>query len=118
MILEGEKGLDNARAALDAAEARETKVKKEMKKAVKAKAAEAEVSEIQSRLEMAEREKDRAQIEMFDRIREHETVKMIRVKDGLLKMTQAYVDMAQKCQILYGASNFIARQIPDLEDTR
>ena len=38
------------------------------------------------RLSEAEREKDIAQLEVVDRIREHEVVKLIRIKEGLFKV--------------------------------
>ncbi len=34
----------------------------------------------------AEREKDIAQLEVVDRIREHEAIKLIRIKEGLFKV--------------------------------
>jgi len=39
------------------------------------------------RLSEAEREKDIAQLEVVDRIREHEAVKLIRIKEGLFKVS-------------------------------
>ncbi len=116
MILEGERGVDAARSALDAAEARETRVRKELKKASKRRAAASELAELSGRLAAAERERDLAQLEAFDRAREHEIVKMVRVREGLLKVTQAYVDAAQKCEVLFAANHFIAQQIPDVSD--
>lgn len=38
------------------------------------------------RLGEAEREKDIAQLEVVDRIREHEAIKLIRIKEGLFKV--------------------------------
>jgi hypothetical protein len=38
------------------------------------------------RLGEAEREKDIAQSEVVDRIREHEAIKLIRIKEGLFKV--------------------------------
>lgn len=38
------------------------------------------------RLAEAEREKDIAQLEVVDRIREHEVIKLIRIKEGLYKV--------------------------------
>ena len=35
----------------------------------------------------AEREKDIAQLEVVDRIREHEAIKLIRIKEGLFKVS-------------------------------
>ena len=38
------------------------------------------------RLMEAEREKDIAQLEVVDRVREHEVVKLIRIKEGVFKV--------------------------------
>lgn len=87
MVLEGERGLVSAKAVLDNAQSKELKLRKEIKKAAK-KTPRAELSELQDKHQTAERERDLAQIEVFDRSREHEVVKMIRMKDGLLKLSQ------------------------------
>jgi len=115
MILEGAKQLDNAKTDLQLSEQKEGKIKKELKKAAKKATAE-EMKEMTARLEEAEREKDLAQLEVVDRIREHEAVKMIRIKDGVSKVSEAYVDYAQKCDVIFSAQKEIALQIPDVHD--
>ena len=115
MILEGAKQLDTARGDLQAAEQKEGKIKKELKKAAKKATAE-ELREMTARLSEAEREKDVAQLEVVDRVREHEAVKMIRIKEGLFKVSEAYVDFAQKADVLFTAQRDIALQIPDVHD--
>ena len=115
MILEGAKQLDAAKTDLQLAEQKEGKIKKELKKAAK-KATSEELREMTSRLEEAEREKDLAQLEVVDRVREHEAVKMIRIKEGVSKVSEAYVDYAQKCDVLFSAQKEIALQIPDVQD--
>merc|ERR1719430_2916228 len=80
MILEGAKQLDLAKVELQTAEQREGKLKKELKKAAKKATAE-ELREMSARLASVEREKDLAQLEVIDRIREHEAVKLIRIKE-------------------------------------
>ena len=52
----------------------------------------------------------------MDRVREHEAVKMIRIKDGLFKVSEAYVDFAQKADVIFCAQRDIALQIPDVQD--
>lgn len=69
-----------------------------------------------AKLGEAEREKDMAQLEVVDRVREHEAVKMIRIKEGLFKISEAYIDYAQKCDVIFGAQRDIALQIPDVQD--
>eukprot|EP00092_Neocalanus_flemingeri_P001509 GFUD01001611.1.p1 GENE.GFUD01001611.1~~GFUD01001611.1.p1 ORF type:complete len:407 (+),score=101.73 GFUD01001611.1:160-1380(+) len=115
MILEGAKQLDLAKADLQTAEIKEGKLKKELKKAAK-KATTEELREMSVKLGEAEREKDLAQLEVVDRVREHEAVKMIRIKEGLFKISEAYIDYAQKCDVIFGAQRDIALQIPDVQD--
>merc|ERR1719419_11488 len=115
MILEGAKQLDLAKTDLQSAEVKEGKLKKELKKAAK-KATTEELREMSLKLSEAEREKDLAQLEVVDRVREHEAVKMIRIKDGVSKVSEAYVDYAQKCEVLFSAQKEIALQIPDIQD--
>merc|ERR1719481_1556103 len=115
MILEGAKQLDMAKADLQTAEIKEGKLKKELKKAAK-KATTEELREMSVKLSEAEREKDLAQLEVVDRVREHEAVKMIRIKEGIFKISEAYIDYAQKCDVIFGAQRDIALQIPDVHD--
>ena len=115
MILEGAKQLDMAKTDLQTAEIKEGKLKKELKKAAK-KATTEELREMSVKLGEAEREKDLAQLEVVDRVREHEAVKMIRIKEGLFKISEAYIDYAQKCDVIFGAQRDIALQIPDVQD--
>merc|ERR1719411_334748 len=115
MILEGAKQLDVAKTDLQTAEQKEGKIKKELKKGAKKATAE-ELKEMTTRLSEAEREKDFAQLEVVDRVREHEAVKMIRIKEGLFKVSEAYIDFAQKCDVIFGAQRDIALQIPDVQD--
>jgi len=115
MILEGAKQLDFAKAELQSAEQKEGKLKKELKKAAKKATAE-ELRDMSVKLGEAEREKDLAQLEVVDRVREHEAVKMIRIKEGLFKISEAYIDYAQKCDVIFEAQRDIALQIPDVQD--
>merc|ERR1719273_586644 len=124
MILEGAKQLDLAKVELQSAEQKEGKLKKELKKAAKKATAE-ELRDMAAKLGEAERVEnmagiimkyDMAQLEVVDRVREHEAVKMIRIKEGLFKVSEAYVDYAQKCDVIFCAQRDIALQIPDIED--
>jgi hypothetical protein len=145
MILEGEKQVDAAKATLDQAEVKEAKLRKEIKKVAKAKSSSSQpqspplsevLRDLSQRLSHAEREKDVAQAEVYERSREHEVVKLIRVKDGLtkvsitrvnmtcqekftasslsLKVCQGYATMGRKCDIIFNTGVFIAQQIPDV----
>ena len=116
MIVEGERRHETARAALDASDAKLGKTRKEMKKATKAKMPDGDIREIEKRLDSLERDREKHQIDVFDTVRENEIVKMIRVKDGLLKTSQSYIDMVRKGDVLFSAAKFIAQQIPDVGD--
>ena len=116
MIVEGERRHETARAALDASDAKLGKTRKEMKKATKAKMPDGDIREIEKRLDSLEREREKHQMDVFDTVRENEIVKMIRIKDGLLKTAQSYIDMVRKGDVLFSAAKFIAQQIPDVGD--
>ncbi|XP_025085604.1 uncharacterized protein LOC112559005 [Pomacea canaliculata] len=113
MILEGEKHLAQCRHNFATCEQREIKIRKELKKAFK-KATEAELQILENRLAQAERAKDLAQMEVSDRIRENEAVKLIRLKEGLLKVSEAYAAFAKKCSIIFEAQRQIVHLLPDV----
>ncbi|XP_055900521.1 uncharacterized protein LOC106054400 [Biomphalaria glabrata] len=115
MILEGEKHVSQSKNNFNACEQREMKVRKELKKAFK-KSSPAEIQALELRLSQAERAKDLAQIEVTDRIRENEAVKLIRLKEGLMKLSQAYSDFARKCSVVFDAQQEIVLQLPDVHD--
>lgn len=117
MILEGERTVDAARANVEATELRESKCKKELKKAQKKTSATAdECKELSERVSKVQRDRDYANMEATSRIKEHEAVKLIRVKDGLTKLSRAHLDLAAKCDIVFGAAALVADQIPDITD--
>ncbi|KAK7098166.1 uncharacterized protein [Littorina saxatilis] len=113
MILEGEKHLAQSRHNFAICEQRETRTRKELKKAFK-KASEAELQVLENRLAQAERAKDLAQLEVADKIRENEAVKLIRVKGGLLKVSEAYTEFAKKCSVIFEAQRQITQHLPDV----
>ncbi|XP_041367266.1 uncharacterized protein LOC121381916 [Gigantopelta aegis] len=115
MVLEGEKHVFQAKNNFVSCEQREYKIRKEIKKAFK-KASSAELQILENRLLQAERAKDLAQIEVGDRHQENEAVKLIRIKDGLLKMSESYIDYAKKCSVIFEAQRDIALQLPDVHD--
>jgi hypothetical protein len=51
-----------------------------------------------------------------DRIQENEAVKLIRVKEGLLKLSDSYLELAQKCCIIHESHRDVAYQIPDVHN--
>lgn len=53
---------------------------------------------------------------MEDRVRENEAVKMIRVKASLLKLSESYLELANKCKVIFEAYSDVAQQLPDVQD--
>ena len=41
-------------------------------------------------------------------------MKLIRIKEGLLKLSDSYLELANKCSMIYEAHRDIARLIPDV----
>ncbi|XP_064477606.1 uncharacterized protein LOC135391308 [Ornithodoros turicata] len=115
LILEGEKHVDQARNQLAICEQKELKIKKELKKASK-KATVEEINNLEMRLAQAERAKDLAQYETIEKVQENEAVKLIRLKGGLLKLSEAYLELANKCAIIFESQRDIAMYIPDVHD--
>ncbi|XP_046329067.1 uncharacterized protein LOC124112918 isoform X1 [Haliotis rufescens] len=113
MVLEGEKHVAHAKTNFASCEQREVKIRKELKKAFK-KATSAELQSLEGRLSQAERAKDLAQVEVADRVHENEAVKLIRIKEGLLKVSDAYCDFSKKCSVIFDAQSQIAHQLPDV----
>lgn len=107
--------MDAAKAAFDSAETKEARAKKELKRKRSAAAASSEdVTSAEQRASAATSERERTYADLFDRAREHEAVKMIRVKDALTKFSSAHLDLAEKAGVLFKASLAIAEQIPDV----
>ncbi|XP_076355180.1 uncharacterized protein LOC143249353 isoform X4 [Tachypleus tridentatus] len=94
MILEGEKQVDHARTHL------KTTVE--------------EINNLEIKLSQAERAKDLAQLEVVERVHENEAVKLIRLKEGLIKVSDAYLEMANKCAIIFSAQKEISHYVPDV----
>ncbi|XP_023722566.1 uncharacterized protein LOC111872682 isoform X2 [Cryptotermes secundus] len=115
MILEGEHHVDQARTHVAASERRAVKIKNKLNKASKRGNVE-ETRQLEMKLTEAKDSCDLAQIEMSDRIQENEGVKLIRVKEGLLKLSDSYLELAHKCHIIHEAHRDIAYQIPDVHN--
>ncbi|EEC01508.1 hypothetical protein IscW_ISCW015663 [Ixodes scapularis] len=50
----------------------------------------------------------------MEKVQENEAVKLIRVKEGLLKLSEAYLELANKCAIIFESQRDIAAHIPDV----
>ncbi|XP_023240841.1 uncharacterized protein LOC111639251 [Centruroides sculpturatus] len=96
-----------------ACEQRELKIRKELKRAAK-KATDDEINNLEIKLSQAERAKDLAQLEVVERVYENEAIKLIRLKDGLLKLSDAYIELANKSAIIFEAQREISHQLPDV----
>ncbi|XP_050702337.1 protein enabled homolog [Eriocheir sinensis] len=115
LILEGEKHVTDAREVLSLREQREGKLRRDLKRASK-KAPVDEVCMLKEKLGQAERSRDLAHLDVVERTGENEAVKMIRVKEGLLRLSAAYCDLAHKCLVIFTAHRDIAAQLPDVHD--
>ena len=47
-------------------------------------------------------------------MRENEAVKLIRFKEGYLKLSTAYTELGRKCAIIFDAQRNITHQLPDV----
>ena len=116
MILEGEKGVDQARALVEAAEAKEVKLKKEEKKLRKRSSSNVgELSEIQDKIAKVQREKDYAENEASSKVKDHELVKMIRTKEALKKLCDSQLQMFDHGKIIFNAANAVVDQMPEFK---
>ncbi|XP_059489337.1 uncharacterized protein LOC132204699 [Neocloeon triangulifer] len=115
MIYEGERSVDHARSQLAAHEASETNLRKEIRKANKKSSAE-DAQQLEVKLAQAQRSKELAQMEVVDKVQENEAVKLIRVKESLTKLSQAYLEMAAKCSIIFESHQDVVNQMPDVQD--
>ena len=69
------------------------------------------------KLSDAERAKDLAQFEAVEKIQENEVCKLIRLKEGLTKMSDGYIEMAHKMAIIFDAQKEVVQALPDVHDT-
>ena len=106
MILEGEKGVDSAKAQVEAAEAKEVKLRKEEKKLRKRSSSNvSDLSDIQEKIAKVQREKDYAENEANVKVKDHELVKMIRAKEALKKLCEGQLQMFETGKVIFTAAN-------------
>lgn len=113
LILEGERQLDIAQTQLMTCEQHEHRIRKELKKASK-KATDEEINNLEYKLSQAERAKCLAQLEVVELVHKNEAIKVVRLKDGLLKLSEAYVELANKCAIIFEAQREVSHYLPDV----
>ncbi|XP_043203611.1 eukaryotic translation initiation factor 3 subunit A-like isoform X1 [Amphibalanus amphitrite] len=110
MILEGEEQLDSCRSELAACETKESKHRRELKKAAAGDRQQAEL-----KLTASERAKNAALSEVTERTRENEVAKMARLKQGLLTLSDAYLQLAERTQLVFSAHRDIVSELPDID---
>lgn len=54
---------------------------------------------------------------MDECFKENEAIKLIRFKQGLLHMSEAYLEMATKCAHIFEAQRDIALALPDVQES-
>lgn len=113
LVLEGEKHVKEAKANLDNCEQKEKECQKKLKKICKKGSVEERMS-LETKLSQAQKARDVALLEVSEKVRENEAVKMIRLKEGLTKLSEAYMMMGKKCYILFEAQRDVANLIPDV----
>ena len=53
---------------------------------------------------------------MSESFKENEAVKLIRMKQSLIKMSESYLEMAHKCIHVFEAQRDVALALPDVQD--
>ncbi|XP_062587492.1 uncharacterized protein LOC134249152 [Saccostrea cucullata] len=113
MVLEGEKQVSQAKENLSNCEQKESKLRKDLTKAEK-RNCEADRRNLETKLYEAKSEREKAEIEVTERIRENEAVKMIRLKEGFVRIAEAYIELGKKCSTVFKAQKDVAMEIPDV----
>jgi len=116
LMLEGENQVDRCKQKLVTLEAKESKIRKDVKRSLK-KGNEPEVEELQLQLKQASDATKLAQEEVTEIFKENEAVKLIRLKQNLLKMSESYVELAHKCIHIFEAQSDVAHALPDAPST-
>jgi len=116
LMLEGENHVDRCKQKLANFEAKECKLRKELKKSLK-KGTNEEVEELEAQLKQATGARNLAQEEVTETYKENEVVKLIRLKQNLLKLSESYIELAHKCVHIFEAQADVARALPDAPST-
>lgn len=115
MILEGEKGVDAAKGLVEAADAKEIKLRKEFKMLSKKSCPPSdELRDIEERIAKVQRDKDFSEHEASIKVKDHEAVKLIRLKEALKKFTSGQLALSEKNSIVFSAAQEVVHQIPDI----
>ncbi|GFY45220.1 uncharacterized protein TNIN_237681 [Trichonephila inaurata madagascariensis] len=95
LILEGEKQFDIAQNQLASCELNEQRIRKELKRASKVW-------------------KFCITVVLVELSHKNEAIKVVRLKEGLLKLSEAYVELANKCAIIFEAQREVSHYLPDV----
>ena len=68
---------------------------------------------MEARLGQVELARDQAQMELADRSLQQEALKVVHLKAGLRQLSQAYVDLGRKCQMVFEAQRTVVELLPD-----
>jgi len=116
LMLEGENHVDRCKQKLTNLEAKESKIRKDLKKSMK-KGSNEEIEELEVQLKQAVNAVNLAREEVTEAFKENEAVKLIRLKQNLLKVSESYVELAHKCIHVFEAQADVARALPDAPNT-
>ena len=53
---------------------------------------------------------------MTECTKENEAIKLIRMKQSLIKLSDSYLELAHKCIHIFGAQREVALALPDVQD--
>lgn len=73
------------------------------------KASVEELNTLETKLTDAERAKDLAQFDAVEKMQENEACKLIRLKEGLTKLSESYLEMAHRMAIIFEAQREVRK---------
>ncbi|KAK9497217.1 hypothetical protein O3M35_004575 [Rhynocoris fuscipes] len=113
-ILESEMQLDKSRALLNTYEQKEMKLSKEFRKA-SSKSSVDDLKQIEEKLAEVKVSIQSAQMEVASNTTENESVKMLLMKEGLLNLSNQFIELADKTAIIFKAQRVVAGTLPDAQ---
>uniref|UniRef100_A0A0A9WTA8 Uncharacterized protein n=2 Tax=Lygus hesperus TaxID=30085 RepID=A0A0A9WTA8_LYGHE len=117
LILESETHLDKSRAYLTACERTELKIRKDFDKLNNRNAGDHNVVEerkvLNERLVHAAASISAAQLEVTNKTMENESIKIVKVKEGMSDFSEGFLDLAYKNSIIFSAQVKVVDCIPD-----
>lgn len=115
MILEGERIVDSANQLVDSAETKEVRLRKEHKKLKKKSCAPIDqLRDIEERITKVHLDKNYAESEATCKLKDHEAVKMIRLREALKKFSTGQLALCKKGQLLFEAGNDVIEYFPEI----